>query len=378
MVRKKKILEVIRVAEGGMKTHFISLCIGLKEAGYDVVALCDAEEMDRELLASRGVKVYPFKLTGNISLVKDLMSVIKVCKIVGKEKVDIIHCHGFKASLISRMAALFVKLPCIYTVHNFALDNGNPIQRFFIRNVEKAFSVFTNRIIAVSEALKTYMINKAGIMEDKIHVIYNGIQLKKYVCDSNGDSIRKKYNLDDSKIIIGTVARLIPSKGIEYLLRAIPSLNKMRQDLVFFIIGKGPLEQKLKDISKNLGIDHNTIFTGYVDNIEEYYKAIDIFILPTLSEGLGISLLEAMASKKPIIAAETGGIPEIIKDGENGILIRPHSSEDIVNAVLCLLDNLHLAKVLANRAYNDVQLLFSEKTMINRTCEVIRLITQYR
>jgi len=357
-----------------MKEHYINLVKGLQKNGIEVTALCNFREVEMEDLRKHNIEVLPFSLKGELNPINDLQALIKVVKILKKQDVDIIHCHGFKAGLIGRMAAWITGCPCVYTIHNFLPEAVSKIKRMAAIWIEKTLFFKTDYIIAVSQALKKYAINTFGIPEDRIEVVYNGIQIPQ--SEDDGICIRKKWGIKEDDILVGTVARLIRSKGIDFLIKAIPKILSQYPNVKFMIVGSGPEEERLKEFAESLNCSNNIIFAGYVKYIWYYYKAFDIFILPSLSEGLGISVLEAMASSKPVIASNTGGIPEIIEHGVNGYLISPGDSGEISEAILHLILRPEERKRYGDAGYLTVMKKFDNQIMIDRTLDILFTVSQ--
>jgi glycosyltransferase involved in cell wall biosynthesis len=351
-----------------MKEHYINLAKGLKNKGMEVTALCYFEKREMEDLRNYNIDVIPFHLRGGINLIQDLDAVMRVVKIIKEQKVDVIHCHGFKAGLVGRLAAWMTGCPCVYTVHNF-LPNSTKIKKIIAVWLEKILALKTHSIITVSKALRSYEMEMLNVSGDRIKVVYNGIQMSR-LQESHLD-VRKKWGIKERDILVGTVARLIPSKGIDLLIQAIPEILKKYPDVKFMIVGGGPDEGRLKELAKSHHCEKNIIFTGHVKYIWYYYNAFDIFILPTLSEGLGISVLEAMASGKPVIASNTGGIPEIIEHGVNGYLIPPGSSQKIMKAILYLISQPEERARYIKAGYKTIRHNFDYETMVDRTLDIL-------
>lgn len=366
--RRIRVLELIRTASGGMKQHCISLAKGLKGLGFDVLAACNFDTVTMEELKGAGVEVYPFHLPGEIQPHLDAMKAMKIAYIIMKQGVNVLHCHGFKAGVVGRIGAILAGCPKVYTVHNFVLSPFHGMKRTMLSNTEKVLAKRTESIIAVSQALKFELEQECGIPSDKVTVIYNGISLP---LAGNGQNIRRHFGIKPEVIVVGSVARLIPSKGIHHLLDAIPLIKDYCENVRFMIVGDGPYEGVLKVKVKDLGVEGDVIFTGYVTPVWDYLDAMDIFVLPSLSEGLGVSILEAMAMGKPVIASNVGGIPEIITHGENGYLVSPGDAADLASAIICLIKNVYLRKSLGHKGRERVMAHFLAERMVEVTAQLL-------
>ena len=366
--RRIKVLELIRTASGGMKQHYISLVKGLKSAGFDVVAACCFDGTIMDELRDEGIEVYPFHLPGEVQPHLDAMRTAKIARIIMKHGVDVLHCHGFKAGVVGRIGAILAGCPKVYTVHNFVLPSSRGLKRAMMSNVEKVLARRTEGIIAVSHALKLELERECGIPGDKVSVIYNGISLP----GSGGEEdIRGRFGIGSHAVVIGSVARLVPSKGIQHLLDAIPLVRGCCRDACFMIVGAGPYEEVLKARAKALGVDDHVIFTGYVNPVWDCLDAMDIFVLPTLSEGLGVSVLEAMAMGKPVIASNVGGIPEIIEHGQNGYLVPPGDAAALASAIIRLIENARIRSSFSLKGRERVAARFSAQRMVEDTARLL-------
>jgi len=373
--KKAKVLELIRSAEGGMKEHYLCITKALKEHGFDVIAFCNFDAQTMEDLKMKGIRIQPYDLPGAIKPVSDMKRIWVLIKFLKKEKVQLLHCHGFKAGLIGRMAAFIAGCRTLYTVHNFILSNTRgKITGRIVKWLEYIFCLKTDRIITVSKALKKELVDTIGVSPQKIDVIYNGIEIAHQTTEEN---IREKWHIGSDFLLLGTVARLIPSKGIDCLLDALDLIPK-EIHFVLMVIGSGPDSERLKQRAKEKVDKGQVIFTGYVEPIQAYYRAMDIFVLPSLSEGLGISILEAMAASKPVIATKVGGIPELVQDQYNGLLVSPGESRELAAAIVKLARDPQLRCLYGKRAFEFVK-TFSKQKMVDETVSVIQgLLGQQR
>jgi glycosyltransferase involved in cell wall biosynthesis len=367
-----KIMEIIRKSEGGMKEHYITLLKGMLLAGHQVTALCDFSEEIMAELDRSGAQVIRFRFPGSISPLIDACSIAKLYFIIRKTKPDIIHCHGFKAGLIGRLPGWAAGIRLVYTIHNFVLYGRGKGSSCLIRSFEKWFCKKTDAVICVSQALRDSMADAMGLSPEKLHVVYNSRPAWK--ASGDRERIRNQYGIGADTVLIGTAARLIPSKGIHLLLEAAAEILRKRPDAFFMIAGSGPEEGKLKHDAEKLAIADRVIFAGHVNNMGDYYAAFDVFVLPTLTEGLGITVLEAMSFGLPVVASAVGGIPELISHGKNGLLIKPGKVQDIIDALLFCLGNRQVAREYGNRAKDDVRTGFTSEEMTAQTLAIFQSI----
>lgn len=266
-----------------------------------------------------------------------------------KHQVDIVHAHGgnFIAELAALRHAKREKIPYVLTYHGDAVETyGGIIRRFcvsfYIKHLLNRVLSYADVIISPSE----YYINESrflGKYRDKIVVIPNGINLSDFDIGYSKGMCREKLGLPLDGSIILFIGNIVPYKGPDVLVNAMSRIVKAETDVELVFVGKGVMREELEMLSKKLGVEKNVKFTGFVeDGLKPlYYKAADVFCLPSTmsTESFGIVNLEAMACGIPIVASKIGGIPSVVKDRENGLLVPPRNSEALADAIIYLLEN---------------------------------------
>lgn len=368
-MEKIKLLEVIRDANGGMRKHVEALISDLDKETYDITLACSDNQFNLEEIEDKKIKFYLINL-GNRNKLSILQSLLRLIAVIKKEKIQIIHAHGMACALIGTIASFFSGRPkIITTLHNF--PNYNYITNWLLTRLIQHHS----KVIVVSEALKNTVTLLWKIPESKVHVIYNGIDINSIACRAKQEQCG---TMTVNTPIVLVVSRLIPQKGIDVFLKATALLIKeLRGDpflesISFKIAGDGPDLPRLKKIARELGIENYVEFLGFRKDIYGLIKASELIVLSSLSEGLGISLLEAMALKKPVIASRVGGIPEVIRDGVTGILVPPQDPESLSQAMNYILLNKPLAKRMGEEAFKCVSQNFLINTMLEKTNIVIK------
>lgn len=221
----------------------------------------------------------------------------------------------------------------------------------------------SDRIVAVSEKTKEDFLRQNQVSKDKISVIYNGVDIEKFSPKIPGDSIRETYSLGDSQLIL-TVGGDILLKGTIFALYALSEIVKVLPKVKLIVIGvNGKNKERLVLIIKNLGIQNNVVLIDRIPNYKmpNYYSSSDIVVLPSLSENFPVVALEAMSSGKPVVASKVGGIPELVNNNENGILVSPGNVEQIVQALLRLLENQSLRNRMGELGRKTVEEKFDWK-----------------
>ncbi|WP_449241246.1 glycosyltransferase family 4 protein [Desulfoscipio gibsoniae] len=367
--QQPKLLQIVRPTEGGIGRHVITLVNGLKEE-FDVTIACPQKSALEDKLVSENIKVLPLPLTGVVSLKEDYASFNLLRKFMRGEQVHLVHAHGAKAALVSRPAALWAGVPAIYTVHNSIHNEHWPAWKNNIAAViECALAWSTDCIITVSNALGDEIKYKQKIPHSKIKVIHNGINLNKFNISHIQHGSKEKWHIPPDRTVIGTVARMAPQKGLSVLIKAAEQLIE-RYNVHFLIVGDGPLRGKLEETIRLSSINDYFTFTGMINDITPAYSTMDIFVLPSITEGLPLTILEAMAFSLPVVATSVGGVPEIIKHGECGFLVSPGDHKELSSRIACLLDCPSLRNEFGYRGKQRVYDEFDASKMIQETINV--------
>jgi glycosyltransferase involved in cell wall biosynthesis len=247
----------------------------------------------------------------------DLSIIYKLRQSIINYKPDILHTHAYKADIFGFMASRFLKVAIISTLHGFT---GASWRVKLYELLDFIILRFFDKIVAVSKA-KTKWLHNCLYPNSKISVIYNGLSENHAEKSVDSETMRRKYGISSHAPVICTIGRLSPEKGYNYLVEAIAEVKSEVSDIKLFILGEGPLESDLKQRVYQLGVKDNVIFLGFKNDTRSYLASSDMFVLSSLTEGLPLALLEAMGEEKPVIVTNVGGLPEIIKDGCNGLIV---------------------------------------------------------
>jgi len=346
--------------------------------GHGVVANSPLEGKFTSLLREIGVKVYNIDTRRTFRL----DSAWKLAAVVKKEGINLIHSHApLGGTVLSRLAGWLTGVPVINHAHVSYLNFTD------LSKAAKKYQVLLNwftcrlscaRIIAVSEFVRDEII-KQGSDAGKVSVIYNGIDLDNLKIQRESAEIRKEFGLTHGERIIGEVARLGEDKGQYILIRAARRVLTSFPDAVFMIVGEdlsrtGGHRERLEQLAEGLGIKGRIIFTGYRPDIMSLINTFDIFVMPSLIEGLAVVFLEAMAAKKPVITTAVGGNPEVILDGKTGTLIFSRDSGKLAEAIIYHLNHPELSKKMGENGYARVKNDFSLSRMLEKTFDVYRQV----
>ncbi len=289
----------------------------------------------------------------------DLKVILEIRRYIISNQIDIIHSHNYKSNFYSFLATLNTKVKRVATCHNWL---GQNLKMKFYEFVDKLLLRKFVSIIAVSQSLKNELI-KSGMQEGKINVVHNGIEIEKFIISDGQQELKKSLGIQEGENVIGTIGRLSSEKGHTYLIKEFAEVASVLPKIKLLIVGDGPLRARLEELVREFQLESRVIFTGRRQDIPEILGVMDIFVLPSLIEAMPISLLEALAAKKPVIATNVGDISRVIKNGETGILIEPESINGLSHAVRQLITEPGKAMLLANNGYEVVKSEFSAQKM---------------
>ncbi|MEW6009460.1 MAG: glycosyltransferase family 4 protein [Candidatus Omnitrophota bacterium] len=373
---KIKILRIIaRLNIGGPAIHCILLTEGLSEDSFESMLIygsVENSEADMLYLAKdKGIKPILIEELGQkLSLKRDLIVFWKLFNIIRNFKPDIIHTHTAKAGTLGRLAGLFynfmqrirlrrnrAKLVHTFHGHIFYGYFGKLKSKIFIL-IERILSGMTDKIITVSDEVKLDLIEFKIAKKEKIIVIPLGLELEKLLALPYNDSF-------NSKIRVGIIGRLTPVKNHMMFFKAIKQLSEagLSNEAKFMIIGDGELREKLEDTAKELGIYKQTEFTGWQKDALNLYSKLDIVALTSFNEGTPVSLIEAMAAARPVIATNVGGVKDIVND-ERGFLVASGDVSGFAKTLKILIEDSKLRQAKGQAGRNFVRDLFTKERLI--------------
>lgn len=281
-------------------------------------------------------------------------------------QIDVIHAHGYKANVYGHRVARKKQLPAIATCHNWP---GTPWElRFYYHVLDRLALRSFDHVVAVSEAVRDSL-RLFGMPGRKISVIYNGVDVSQYGQPGIDSASRRQ---SDGPINIGYVGRLDMQKGLDPLLLAVAPLLRERPELKLTLIGDGPAREQLRALANQLRVEDKVIFAGQRQDMPAVYASLDLFVLPSLREGMPMTVLEALAAGRPVIATDVGAIPKVVINGETGLLVKAGDVDGLRNAILKLLSDASLAARLAKNGRAHVTRFFSADTMAQAYMGVYR------
>lgn len=342
---------------GGITSYLLTLASSLKQKGHNLyIASSPGDKLDSFIQSGANLIRLPLRTKSEISLKVGVSFFILLSRLK-REKIDIIHANTRVTQVLACLLSRFSKVPYISTCHGF----------FKARRLSRRlFPCWGSKVIAISEQVKEHLVVDFKVPEPMIALINNGIDVEKY---SNQRPVARNQ---EKSPVISIVARLSDVKGHRYLFEAmVPVLAKF-PCAKLFVVGEGREKDNLVKLADELGISRSIMFTPRVSDTRDILSVTDIFVMPSLKEGLGLALMEAMASAKAVIGSDVGGIKALIRHNHTGLLVKPADSQAIASAILELLSDPGKGKALGDRARIFIRDNFSQGRMADETERVYK------
>lgn len=370
---KKKIIYVItKSVWGGAQRYVFDLATHLLKEQYDIAVACGGRGALVQKLKEKNIRIISIPhLKRDINVRKEVLSLFSLWRIFQKERPDIIHFNSSKAgglgsvvAFASKFTANNLKLKIIFTVHGWAFSEDRPYwQKKIIIFLSWFGALFQNKIICVSQYDYSAALQYRIAPKRKLAMIHNGITIdEKYFLPRN--EARQKLNIPEKIFVAGTIAELADNKGLAYLLEA---AIKIQEPVLCYIIGEGENRKQMEEYIAKHNAGKKIILVGFISDASRYLKAFDVFVLPSIKEGLPYALLEAASAGLPLIGTRVGGIPEIIEDGKNGFLVPPKNSDALADAIKKLGANPELQNRFSEANIQFVKDKFSFESMLPKT-----------
>ncbi|NPV05569.1 MAG: glycosyltransferase family 4 protein [Syntrophaceae bacterium] len=383
MSRIRVIHVITRFDKGGSAENTYLTCMGLDPELYDVRLVigpsdesamgpeetaCVEENLAR--LRARGVKILTLAgLVRRVSPVKDLVTLLALWRLFRRERPRIVHTHTSKAGILGRWAAWLAGVPVvIHTPHGHVFWGyfGPAKTRFFIF-LEKLSALVTDRLVMLTDQERIDHLRVGIAPEEAFVTIHSGVDLAPFMAAKAArDEARRALGIPDGAFAVGTVGRLTAIKGPGVLVDAARRVIGRHPDSVFVFLGAGELLEALQARAADLGIAANVRFVGWRPDAARLMSALDCFAFPSINEGMGKALVEAMALEKPVVASRVGGIIDLVDDGVNGFLVPAGDPQALAERILFCLENPETARRMARRA--------AEKAAVYGSAAMVRKI----
>ena len=367
-MRKSRIIHIqVLPILSGVQKSMLDIISRLDPNKYDITVLCQAEGELTQALKQKNIRFTTLsELKREINPYYDFLAFLKLYKLLRHGKYDLVHTHSSKPGIIGRLAAKAAGIKCIvHTVHGFAFhENSSKLQIFLVGIFEKLAGMVSHKVVFVNKKDRDIASKMKLVANHKMVIIHNGIDLSQF---NSGKGVKSGNGVKKNGAMVGMIARLWEQKAPQDYIASIPKVVDKIPDAKFLVIGNGPLEEELKEMSNRLGVSKNVLFLGWRQDIKDLLKIIDVVVLPSLWEGLPVSILEAMALSKPVVATNIKGNNELVVHGETGYLVEPGNPEEISSYVLKLLNDQPLAKKMGRLGYSRVKEKFALNKIVEQT-----------
>lgn len=367
---------VTRMDIGGVPDHIMTLIKELHD-DFEITVICgqiDAAHRKALEALSVAIVIVPFRRL--LSPLADIKTFLELRSLIKAHKFDIVHTHMSKAVLIGSIVALWMRVPLVInTAHNLgfiALPNIALRWLFWVYDF-LLFRTSVDTVITVSNKVRDRIVVTNMLPAKRVVAIHNGMSTHKFgVAQIEIDARRLEFSSCPDDIVIVCVARLVWFKGLSTLVDAMPSVLARAPNARFVVVGDGPLKAELIAQAGNLGVGKQLILTGERRDIPGILAAADLFVLPSVSEGLPISIMEAMAVGLPTVATDVGGVSELVTDGETGLLVPPRATEALANALTTLALSPALRQAMGANGKRRIEKDFSPAQMAQCTAAIYR------
>ena len=353
-----RIVEVLATgSNGGAQEHLFSLLTRIDPSRYDasVVALSPGSAVRK--LQRAGIPVLV------IDEPDDAIAVGALAAHLADVRPDVIHNHMYRAEAVGTRAAIALgevghRRPYVVsTVHSSRVRSAED------RELLRRLTPEMDRLIAVSQAIERKIVDERRATIP-VSLVYNGVDLERYDHQEPCCTLRDEYGMEPGAQIVGVVARLEPEKGHPTLFEAWPAVLRAVPDAYLLVVGEGSRRDALERLAQELRVAHRVVFTGRRDDVPAVTAALDVAVLPSYREAQGLTILEAMALSRPVVASHVGGIPEVVEDGVTGLLVPPHDPDALAAALIRLLVDHPYADMLARAGHDTVHDRFCVQLMV--------------
>lgn len=382
MTERLRVVRVIaRLNVGGPALHATLLTERLDPRRYDSLLVAGSEaEREGNYLALRGksvdrLRVLP-SLGREIRLGRDLGVLWRLAGLLRRLRPHVVHTHTAKAGTLGRLAARLARVPIVvHTYHGHVFRGYFPPRttRLFVA-IERYLARRTDRLLAVSPTVRDEVLACGIGRPDRFAVVPLGLDLEPFLgCEGRRGELRAELGVEPEALLVGIVARLVPIKAHEVFLRAAASTVRRVPRARFLIVGDGERRAELEGLARELGVADRTRFLGWRSDLDRVYADLDLVALTSQNEGSPVSLIEAMAAARPVVATRVGGVPDLVEDGPTGWLVPPGDADALASAIAALLGDPERRRKLGEAARARAYPAYSAERLLG---DIDRLYTE--
>jgi len=344
---------------GGEQQTF-NLLNGLNKKNISSHLVCQPGSPMAEQAEEAGIKTFPIAMHGEV----DPFACFRIKTLIKRNKYSIIHSHTSHAHTLAFLSSFGTKVIRLVTRRvDFSIYRHS-----FLKLNGIKYRYMSDFYVAISRKIKEVMVAD-GVPKERVFVVHSGINPERFE-HFKKEPLIAEFNIKGNEQIVINVAHLAGHKGQKYLVRAIPDVLAKLPNTRFFIVGGGELMEELKTLSKSLGLDDRLVFTGFRKDVGAFYHTADLFVMSSVQEGLGTAVLDALALGKPVVATKSGGIPEIIQNGETGLLVPSEEPNALSDAIVQILTDNELANRVAGKGQALVNKKFTVSAMVDKNIDV--------
>ena len=373
-----RVLRVIaRLNMGGPALHVSYLTAGLAKRGYETTLVAGSLAAGEDSMAfvadELGVDVVRIdELHREISPARDVVAAIRLARLIRKIRPHILHTHTAKAGAVGRFAALLAgdaRPPVVvHTFHGHVLRGYfDPVRARAFRHLERTLARSTTALVAVSPQVRDDLVELDVAPATRFAVVRLGIELDQRVAPASNGRVetRRVLGIGESPFTVGWIGRMTGIKRTDDVLLAFKSLRERGIDARLCLVGDGPDRDEVERRAHELGVMRETLFLGYQEQVASFFAAFDVFVLPSANEGTPVTAIEALAAGKPVVATRVGGIPDVVRDGEDGFLVAPGDVEALADRLAQLATDDKLRERMGKAARSRVRERYSVERLVD-------------
>jgi len=385
-----RVLRVIaRLNMGGPALHVAYLTDGLRSRGYETTlvagTLARGEDSMAFVAEGLGVEVITIPELGReISPVRDLVATVRLARLIRRLHPQIVHTHTAKAGTVGRLAARLAggsRPPIVvHTFHGHVLRGYfGPFRSRLFRVLERWLARWSTVLVAVSPQVRDDLIALGVAPAEKFVVVRLGIELDQRVANSGGAAETRRYlGIEPDRFAVGWIGRMTTIKRTEDVLSGFKGLRENGVDATLCLVGDGPERERLEQYAHELGIIRDTLFLGYQEDVGPLYTAFDALVLPSANEGTPVSVIEALASRTPVVATRVGGVPDVVRDGVDGFLVDAGDTAALAERLTRLASDRSLRERMGDAARERVVPRYAVDRLVDDIDRLYRSLLEER
>jgi len=350
---------------GGGQKQTLLLMRELIKRGYPAKLIVQPDSPIHQKASGASIPVWSLRMRGEM----DIIAFLKLARKMKRDRCLLVHFHDAHSLALGSAAASWMKVPLRVISRKVAFPlKTNPLSHLkYTRDIDA--------VIAVSQEVKRVLAG-GGIDPEKIRVIPDGVDYSSFENASSGGYLRKELSFAPDDFLVGIVAHLADHKGHRYLIEATRVLKARVPKVKVIVVGAGPLRMGLGRQARESRVEEMVFFLGFRDDIPQILASLDLFVLSSTQEGMGSSILEAMASRLPVVASKAGGIPELVGHEETGLLVPPRDPKALAEAIIRIYSDKELGRRLGQKGYELVHRKFSARAMASKVIDAYEQIAQ--